>query len=301
MPPARVASIKLNAECGARFRQQRPGMEFPLAETGRDDLRRGDHRRRTGRLHGGHSRRGVRPEGRAHRERPTELGGTCLHVGCIPTKALLFNAEIWDHLQARGRVRNRRHRHAHARLGRGAQAQERHHHQAHQGPRLPDEEAQDRRHRRLRPTHRPGAGRRAHGRSRRRTAATRAQVKAKNVILATGSEAKMLPGLQADDRILTNIEILSIDQVAQVADRDRRGRGGRGVQLHLPQLRHRGHDRRVPAPRGSGRGRGDIQGNDAPLQEARHRHQHRRQSREDREDRNRRQGDLHRRQRQDRR
>src|SRR5260370_4052296 len=26
-------------------------------------------------------------------------GGTCLHVGCIPTKALLFNAEIWDHLK----------------------------------------------------------------------------------------------------------------------------------------------------------------------------------------------------------
>ena len=27
------------------------------------------------------------------------LGGTCLHVGCIPTKTLLFNAEIWDHLK----------------------------------------------------------------------------------------------------------------------------------------------------------------------------------------------------------
>jgi len=25
-----------------------------------------------------------------------KLGGTCLHVGCIPTKALLFNAELWD-------------------------------------------------------------------------------------------------------------------------------------------------------------------------------------------------------------
>ena len=39
------------------------------------------------------------------------------------------------------------------------------------------------------------------------------QVKAKNVILATGSSAKMLPGLQPDSSILTNIEILSIDQV----------------------------------------------------------------------------------------
>src|SRR6202163_622035 len=35
-------------------------------------------------------------------------------------------------------------------------------------------------------------------------------IKAKNVILATGSEARMLPGLEASDRILTNIEILSL-------------------------------------------------------------------------------------------
>ena len=32
-------------------------------------------------------------------EKSDKLGGTCLHVGCIPTKALLFNAEIWDHLK----------------------------------------------------------------------------------------------------------------------------------------------------------------------------------------------------------
>jgi dihydrolipoamide dehydrogenase len=35
-------------------------------------------------------------------------------------------------------------------------------------------------------------------------------VQAKNVILATGSDAKMLPGLTPDDRILTNIEMLSV-------------------------------------------------------------------------------------------
>ncbi|MFZ1939588.1 MAG: FAD-dependent oxidoreductase, partial [Terracidiphilus sp.] len=28
-----------------------------------------------------------------------KLGGTCLHVGCIPTKSLLFNAELWDYLK----------------------------------------------------------------------------------------------------------------------------------------------------------------------------------------------------------
>ena len=38
-------------------------------------------------------------------------------------------------------------------------------------------------------------------------------LKAKNVILATGSEARMLPGLEANDRILTNIEILSLKEI----------------------------------------------------------------------------------------
>jgi len=32
-------------------------------------------------------------------EKTDKLGGTCLHVGCVPTKALLFNAEIWDHFK----------------------------------------------------------------------------------------------------------------------------------------------------------------------------------------------------------
>src|SRR3954447_21277115 len=32
-------------------------------------------------------------------EKDSYLGGTCLHVGCIPTKALLFNAEVYDHVK----------------------------------------------------------------------------------------------------------------------------------------------------------------------------------------------------------
>jgi len=32
-------------------------------------------------------------------EKTDKLGGTCLHWGCIPTKAMLFSAEIWDHLK----------------------------------------------------------------------------------------------------------------------------------------------------------------------------------------------------------
>ena len=30
-------------------------------------------------------------------EKDPKLGGTCLHVGCIPTKALLHTAEVWDY------------------------------------------------------------------------------------------------------------------------------------------------------------------------------------------------------------
>src|SRR5437868_1149259 len=30
-------------------------------------------------------------------EKDPKLGGTCLHVGCIPTKALLHSADVWDY------------------------------------------------------------------------------------------------------------------------------------------------------------------------------------------------------------
>src|SRR6516162_5535283 len=32
-------------------------------------------------------------------ERDKRLGGTCLHRGCIPTKALLWTAELYSHVQ----------------------------------------------------------------------------------------------------------------------------------------------------------------------------------------------------------
>ena len=57
-------------------------------------------------------------------EKTPKLGGTCLHVGCIPTKALLFNAEIWDHLKHAADFGIAGHRHADAQLGRRAQSQE---------------------------------------------------------------------------------------------------------------------------------------------------------------------------------
>ena len=140
-------------------------------------------------------------------ESSDRLGGTCLHVGCVPTKALLFNAEIWDHLQ-----------HA-AEFGIGGI-----------GTPTLDWAAVQARKNGIVTKHTKGLDflvrTRLRGYGRLTGPAVGgihtldltgpdgkvSQVQAKNVILATGSEAKLLPGLKADDRILTNIEILALEQ-----------------------------------------------------------------------------------------
>jgi dihydrolipoamide dehydrogenase len=145
-------------------------------------------------------------------EQSPKLGGTCLHVGCIPTKALLFNAEIWEHLQ---------HAADFGIEGIGA-------------PTLNWAAVQRRKNaiiakhangldflmKRHKIARIEGYGRLS-GPAREgsytvevtTSGGTTLQVQAKNIILATGSKAKMLPGLEAGSRILTNIEILAIDDV----------------------------------------------------------------------------------------
>jgi dihydrolipoamide dehydrogenase len=141
-------------------------------------------------------------------EKSAKLGGTCLHVGCIPTKALLFNAEIWDRLQ-----------HA-AEFGIGGI-----------GTPTLDWAAVLRRKDAIISKHAKGldflmkkhkiavvAGfGRLTGPAQAGVLTVEAtcggatsQVQARNVILATGSDAKTIFGLEPDDRILTNIEMLSI-------------------------------------------------------------------------------------------
>ena len=68
------------------------------ASCGRNNLRHGHHWRRSG----GYTaaiRAGQYGLKVALIEREKKLGGTCLHWGCIPTKSLLFDAEIYDHLK----------------------------------------------------------------------------------------------------------------------------------------------------------------------------------------------------------
>jgi dihydrolipoamide dehydrogenase len=146
-------------------------------------------------------------------EKDSKLGGTCLHVGCIPTKALLFNAEIWDHLKEAqefgiedlgtpklnwGAVQQRKNKIV-TKHTKGLEFLMRKNKvetlsgfgrltgPAKNGVHEVELDA-------------GGSG----GRS---------IVKAKNVMVATGSAARLLPGLQPDDRILTNIEVLSLGAI----------------------------------------------------------------------------------------
>ena len=145
-------------------------------------------------------------------ESASVLGGTCLHVGCIPTKALLFNAEIWDHLK---------HAADYGIAGIGT-------------PQLDWAAVQKRKNaivtkhtkgleflmKKNKVTVISGYGKLT-GPSKDgihtvalSSAADGApsEIKTRNIILASGSEARMLFGQQPDDRILTNIEILSLEQ-----------------------------------------------------------------------------------------
>jgi dihydrolipoamide dehydrogenase len=145
-------------------------------------------------------------------EQSDKLGGTCLHVGCIPTKALLFNAEIWEHFQHAAdfgiegigsptlnwsAVLQRKN----AIISKHAKGLD-FLMKKHKIARIEG-------YGRLTGSAREGV----HTVEVKAASGETSQVQAKNVILATGSEAKMLPGLKPDSRILTNIEILAIYEV----------------------------------------------------------------------------------------
>ena len=145
-------------------------------------------------------------------ERDPKLGGTCLHWGCIPTKSILFNAEVYDHvkhakdygIEGIGEVTlNWK-----AILERKNQIIAKH------------VKGLDFLMRKNKVTVIGGSGsltgaakggvhtvevKGADGKAQ--------QVQAKAVLVATGSDARMLPNLKPDDRILTNIEILNIDRI----------------------------------------------------------------------------------------
>src|SRR5579872_4807892 len=143
-------------------------------------------------------------------EKDDKLGGTCLHVGCIPTKALLFNAEVFDHVKEG------------TELGLENTA----------GVSLNWDTIQKRKQgiidkhakglqflmRKNKVDVVRGFGKLTGPASGGiHTVAIEGgeqkAIKAKNIVLSTGSVARMLPGMSADEQILTNIEILSLKNI----------------------------------------------------------------------------------------
>src|SRR4029077_11296518 len=136
-------------------------------------------------------------------EKDPYLGGVCLHVGCVPTKSLLYSAEIYDHFLHPGEfgisIEN-------LKLDWG-QVQARKEKTVNKHAKGVEFLFKKNKVETIR-----GYGR-IKGRERVEVEGPggKQDLEAKNIILATGSEARMLPGIQPDEeRILTNIEILKL-------------------------------------------------------------------------------------------
>lgn len=136
------------------------------------------------------------------------LGGTCLHVGCIPTKALLFNAELWDHLKDAKEFGIEG---VDSRKLNWAAVQER-------KSKIVAKHAKG-----LEFLMRKNKVETVKGYGKLTGPAQNGvltvevmndgkatQLRTKNVILATGSEARMMPGLEPNESVLSNIEILNL-------------------------------------------------------------------------------------------
>jgi len=139
------------------------------------------------------------------------LGGTCLHVGCIPTKALLFNAELWDHLKDAKEFGIEG---VDSRKLNWAAIQER-------KSKIVNKHAKGLEFlmRKKKVETIKGYGKLT-GPVQNGVLAVEVSdggksnlIKTKNVILSTGSEARMIPGLEPDARVLTNIEILGLKEI----------------------------------------------------------------------------------------
>jgi len=139
-------------------------------------------------------------------EKDGKLGGTCLHVGCIPTKSLLHTADVWSYFQ-----------HAEEE---GISVQ---------NPVLNFSKVIDRKNK-IVTKHAKGveflmkknkvqiiagfATLKGGGKVKVKTEKGTETHDAKFILLATGSTARMIPGLQPDPEfLLTNIEILNLTAV----------------------------------------------------------------------------------------
>ena len=139
-------------------------------------------------------------------EKDPKLGGTCLHVGCVPTKALLHTAEVWDyftHAAEQGLSCENPRLHLPAVMKRKQDIVDKH---AKGITGLMRKNKVD---------VIAGFGTlKGGGRIDVQSPEGTRTIEAKAIIIATGSEARMIPGLEPDDEyILTNVEILKLQAV----------------------------------------------------------------------------------------
>ena len=166
-------------------------------------------------------------------EKDPYFGGTCLHVGCIPTKALLHFAEVYEAALHGEEI--------------GIRAENV----------SIDLKVMGRRKGEIVSKHAKGIGQlfkkykidtiagfgTLQGGSAVHVAGPDGErtVKASHVILATGSEAHMLPGVDpSSDRVLTNVEILDLTQVPRSLAVIGAGAVGVEFRFDVSKLRIRG-------------------------------------------------------------
>ncbi len=139
-------------------------------------------------------------------EKAPALGGTCLHVGCIPTKVLLHHADVYEHMKnaaelgfeitglkvnwanvlARKNKIVQKHAQGIAMLFKKNKVESVSGWGRYAGP----------------------------GRVSVEKDGKTTEIEAANILIATGSEARMLPGIEADGKtILTNREILELPEI----------------------------------------------------------------------------------------
>ena len=201
-----------------------------------------------------------------------KLGGTCLHRGCIPTKALLESAAFAERLRHAGDFGLDLPGEAGDRLRADGEAP--------RPGRDPDVEGRPVAREEVRRDLGPGPGRLEGG--------TKVRVKmtgedgappaggdrvlnAPDVILATGSRVKSLPGVHARRNADRDLGRRAPDEhAARQRDRDRRGGGRRRVRVDVPRPRRDGDPARVPPGRRAPRGPRREQRARAHVQPARH-------------------------------
>ena len=183
-------------------------------------------------------------------ERYATLGGVCLNVGCIPSKALLHVAAVMDEVEPLRRPRRRASASRQIDLRQAAGAQGQGGRQAHRRPGRDGQDAQGDGRARLGRVRRsaPPAGGETTGTGQEKTG-KKQTIRFKHGIIAAGSQAVQLPFMPDDPRVVDSTGALELRERAQAhADprrRHHRPGDGHGV-LHAGRAPGRGRDARRP-------------------------------------------------------